>query len=132
MTLVSAILVLNLLTVTTLAFLTLSASEPQIANNHLRSSQAFYIAESGLEIGLAHLNNEGPPVLVQAGPVGAGTYTLTLTPVGLPLPGIGPIMVRAHSVGQVGPATRAVSNVFMRDLEGRWAPLPQFREESAP
>lgn len=127
MTLLSAVLAMTLLSITTAALLTLGASEPQIANNLLRGSQAFYLAESGLEIALAHLNNGGSPLLVQAGAVGAGTYEVTVTPIGLPLP----VLVQVRSVGQVGPATRVVSNVFVWDpLDSRWRVLPEFREES--
>jgi hypothetical protein len=130
-TLVLALFTMVLLATTTAALLVVSASEPLIANNLLRSSQAFYVAESGLEIALATLNSDGLPLPVVVGPVGAGTYTLTVTPLGLSLPLIGPVHVRVRSVGRVGLATRAVSNEFARDLlDGGWRPLSRFREET--
>ena len=120
MTLMVAIFAMVLLSTTTVALLVLSASEPTIAHNLLHGVQAFYVAESGLEIALCQLN-QGMPLMVLTGPVGVGTYTITVQPVD-------PDHVLVRSVGQVETATRTVSNTFERDAEGVWHPMKQFRE----
>lgn len=120
MTLLAAMAALVLLSTITLALLALATTEPQIANNLLRGEQAFYVAESGLEIALTLLNT-GQPIDDMPRPIGAGTVTITVDTAT-------PDHVRVLARGQVGLAVRRVANSFERDAEGRWHPLAQFTE----
>jgi type II secretory pathway component PulK len=122
MTLVMALFTMLSLTITTLALLTMATTEPRIAANLLHGSQAFYLAESGLEIALAMLQ-ENRPLVDRAGTVGAGHYSLTFTEVEV-------TRVRVRSVGRVGRAVRVVSNQFEQDADGIWRPMKSFREEA--
>ena len=120
MTLVSAVLAMVMLSTTTVALLMLSATEPIIANNLLRGFQAFYVAESGLEIALASVNHDILDESMSGTLAGGGRYTVTVTVDGAEL--------AVRSVGQVETATRVVSNRF-EQIDGRWQPMRRFREE---
>lgn len=121
MVLALALLAMVLLGTLTGAFLTLSATEPLIATNLLRGSQAFYVAESGLEIALWQANQASGPASLM-GTLGEGTYAVTVAVEDA-------THVRVRSVGRVGPAIRIVSNTFERTDEGVWQPMRRFREE---
>jgi hypothetical protein len=56
-----ALVTLAILSALMMALATLSASEPEIANNHLQSARARTFAESGLERALWALNNAAEP-----------------------------------------------------------------------
>jgi hypothetical protein len=120
MTLVVAMVSSVALATMLFALVTLATTEPLIANNLLQGSQAFYVAESGLEIALAHLNAGVPP---------EGVYTLALGTVHVTYESVDADHVRVRSQGQVEGATRLVSNQFVRE-DGRWGPMKEFKEEA--
>lgn len=122
MTLVAGVLAMVMLSTTTAALLMVSATEPQIANNLLLGSQAFYIAESGLEIALVLLRSGAPPD-VQASACAGGAYTIRFMD-----NADGSVWV--HAEGRIGNARRLVTNRFARDDDGVWQPLREFREEA--
>lgn len=122
MILLLAVMAMVLLSTTTMAMLAVSVTEPIIANNLLLGSQAFYLAESGLEIALGILNANVPLVAV-TGSLAGGTYAITFSVEGVD-------RVHVRSVGRIASAVRMVSNRFERDAEGVWRPLKQFREEA--
>jgi hypothetical protein len=121
MTLILALFAMLTLTVTTLALLSTATTEPVIANNLLHGSQAFYVAESGLEIALVELN-EGRVPDGSTRFIGFGRVVT-----------VGIIIDTDHvhviARGRVGSALRIVSNMFELDVDGRWQPLKQFKEE---
>ena len=113
---------IGLLSTLLLPLIILGMSEVAIANNLLQSAQAFYLAESGLELAVRQANR-GEPITPGSGPLGAGTYQVSVHP-------LGSDHIRVQGTGRVGTAVRRVSNVFERNEFGVWTPTTQFREES--
>jgi hypothetical protein len=130
MTFMLACVVMLCLTVTTFALLAIATTEPRIANNLLLGSQAFYIAESGLEIALWELNAGKLPDYASR-KIGGGSVTITVQGTILERL-LDPVHVRVLARGQVGTAVRVVSNTFVRDANGHWSPMARFREEASP
>ena len=72
-----------------LAFLSMAGMEPVIAENHVSSSRAFYIADAGIEHALDALQSPGSPPLPQVGKpplilfpgqaFGGGSYSVTVS-----------------------------------------------------
>lgn len=85
--LVTTIIVVSLLTTFSVVTISLVISNNKISANHFESTQAFWLAESGLERGLYWLRNQDPPPTGIApftqydGVVaGNGTYTVVIDP----------------------------------------------------
>jgi hypothetical protein len=101
--------------------LVVGATEVRIAENVLAGAQAFYLAESGLEMALVELR-AGEPSREGRRLMGHGHVVVWRT-----VQDADHVEVVAH--GQVGTALRIVRNVFERGSDG-WRPLAQFSEET--
>jgi Tfp pilus assembly protein PilX len=85
--LVTTIVVVSLLTTISVALLSMVVSDNKIAANHIETTKAFWIAESGLEKGLYWLRYQDPPpdgtaAFTQYNNVsfGSGTFTVVIDP----------------------------------------------------
>lgn len=117
--LVAAVVVAVQLVAMLLGLLVLGAGEAHVAANLLAGSQAFYLAESGLEIALVELRAGTPPNgAVRA--LGEGHVVVTGATQD-------PDHVEVLARARVGTAERVVRTVFERGLDG-WRPVGPFME----
>lgn len=85
--LITTIVVVSILTTVSIALLSIVISDNKISANHIETTKAFWLAESGLEKGLYWLRYQDPPPdgtspFTQFNGVsfGSGTYTVVIDP----------------------------------------------------
>jgi Tfp pilus assembly protein PilX len=110
------------LTLPLAAILLMATLEPHIAQNLLDGTQAFAVAESGLEVGLWRLRAGARP----EGRVGVGEGQAEVHATV-----IDGDHVALRSIGRVRQARRVVANLVQRDVagDGQWHFAAAFREE---
>ena len=122
MTVVLSAFVTGCLMVSLAGLLLMAGTEARIAENHLASTQALALAESGLEVALWRLNSGAPLGDLHAA-VGAGAHDIHVDV-------IDPWHVVVTATGEVRGAIRTVSNTLSLEPGGRWQFGQQFRDLS--
>jgi len=74
-----ALTILFILLTFSFAIIAMTSSELRISSNHIKSTQAFYIAEAGIAqaINLLYTNPKASGVIIEKMPIGNGEVTVT-------------------------------------------------------
>lgn len=107
--LVLSLLMLTILSILALSFLTLALHENNIAHNYTRHTQAFFVAEAGVEKAINELNLDPTYTGEPTTAFGSGTYDVTVEE-------LSPGLYRITGNGQVLNARSSIQVVVNRPL----------------